>query len=239
MDKECPHILVVDDDPGLRDLLLEYLTGQGFRVGAVADGMAMDVYLAGNAVDLVILDLMLPGADGLTLARKLQANTHIPIVMLSARGEDIDRIIGLEVGVDDYLSKPFNPRELLARIRAVLRRGAGDRKEDTSSTRNISFGSLRLDLRSRRLTTRDGAEVSLTSGDFDLLQVFAEHPNRLLSRDQLMDLIKSSERGPFDRSIDVRVTRLRRQIEPDPANPVYIRTIWGKGYLFSPDGGGS
>ena len=136
-------------------------------------------------------------------------------------------------------SKPFNPRELLARIRAVLRRGAGDRKEDTSSTRNISFGSLRLDLRSRRLTTRDGAEVSLTSGDFDLLQVFAEHPNRLLSRDQLMDLIKSSERGPFDRSIDVRVTRLRRKIEPDPANPVYIRTIWGKGYLFSPDGGGS
>lgn len=239
MDKESPHILVVDDDPGLRELLLEYLTGQGFRVGTVADGMAMDVYLAGNTVDLVILDLMLPGADGLTLARKLQANTRIPIVMLSARGEDIDRIIGLEVGVDDYLSKPFNPRELLARIRAVLRRGAGERKEDNSTARNISFGPLRLDLRSRRLTTRDGAEVSLTSGDFDLLQVFAEHPNRLLSRDKLMDLIKSSERGPFDRSMDVRVTRLRRKIEPDPANPVYIRTIWGKGYLFSPDGGGS
>ena len=235
MDKESPHILVVDDDPGLRELLLEYLTGQGFRVGAVADGRAMGTYLAGNTVDLVILDLMLPGEDGLTLARKLQANTRIPIIMLSARGEDIDRIIGLEVGVDDYLSKPFNPRELLARIRAVLRRGVGDRKDLKASGQNISFGSLHLDLRSRRLT-KDGAQVSLTSGDFDLLQVFAEHPNHLLSRDQLMDLIKSSERGPFDRSIDVRVTRLRRKIEPDPANPVFIRTIWGKGYLFSPDG---
>ena len=237
MDKEIPHILVVDDDPGLRELLIEYLTEQGFRVGAVADGMAMDAYLAGNAADLVILDLMLPGEDGLTLARKLQANTRIPIVMLSARGEDIDRIIGLEVGVDDYLSKPFNPRELLARIRAVLRRGAAASKEIKAPEQSIRFGALRLDLRSRRLT-RDGAEVSLTSGDFDLLQVFAEHPNRLLSRDQLMDLIKNSERGPFDRSIDVRVTRLRRKIEPDPANPVHIRTIWGKGYLFSPDGDG-
>lgn len=237
MDKENAHILVVDDDPGLRDLLLEYLFGQGFRVGAVADGKAMDAYLAENAVDLVILDLMLPGEDGLTLARKLRASTRLPIVMLSARGEDIDRIIGLEVGADDYLPKPFNPRELLARIRAVLRRGAGDKKEVASSAGNISFGSLHLDLRSQRLT-KDGAEVSLTSGDFALLQVFAEHPNRLLSRDQLMDLIKSSERGPFDRSIDVRVTRLRRKIEPDPANPVYIRTIWGKGYLFSPGGGG-
>lgn len=235
MDKESPYILVVDDDPGLRELLLEYLAGQGFRVGAVADGMAMGAYLTGHTVDLVILDLMLPGEDGLTLARKLQANTRIPIIMLSARGEDIDRIIGLEVGVDDYLSKPFNPRELLARIRAVLRRGVGDRKDLKADDQNISFGSLRLDLRSRRLT-RNGAQVSLTSGDFDLLQVFAEHPNRLLSRDQLMDLIKSSERGPFDRSIDVRVTRLRRKIEPDPANPVFIRTIWAKGYLFSPDG---
>ncbi len=238
MDKDNPHILVVDDDPGLRDLLLEYLSGQGFRVGAVADGTAMDVYLAENAVDLVILDLMLPGEDGLTLARKLRVNTRLPIVMLSARGEDIDRIIGLEVGADDYLPKPFNPRELLARIRAVLRRNAGDKQEVESSTGNISFGSLRLDLRSRRLT-RNGSEVSLTSGDFDLLQVFAEHPNHLLSRDQLMDMIKSSERGPFDRSIDVRVTRLRRKIEPDPANPVYIRTIWGKGYIFFPDGDSS
>ena len=237
MDKDSTHILVVDDDPGLRDLLLEYLGGEGFRVGAVADGKAMDAYLAGNAVDLIILDLMLPGEDGLTLARKLKANTRIPIVMLSARGEDLDRIIGLEVGADDYLPKPFNPRELLARIRAVLRRGAGESKEAERSAGNIRFGALRLDLHSQRLT-RDGAEVSLTSGDFALLQVFAEHPNRLLSRDQLMDFIKGYERNPFDRSIDVRVTRLRRKIEADPTNPVYIRTIWGKGYLFSPDGGG-
>lgn len=237
MDQANPHILVVDDDPGLRDLLLEYLAGQGFSVGAVADGAAMDAYLAANAVDLVILDLMLPGEDGLTLARKLKSNTRLPIVMLSARGEDLDRIIGLEVGADDYLPKPFNPRELLARIRAVLRRGAGDKKEVESSAGNIRFGSLRLDLGSQRLT-RDGAEVPLTSGDFALLQVFAEHPNRILSRDQLMDLIKGYERNPFDRSIDVRVTRLRRKIEADPANPVYIRTIWGKGYLFSSGGGG-
>ena len=236
MDKAKPQILVVDDDPGLRDLLLEYLTGHGFSVGAVADGRAMGVYLARNAVDLVILDLMLPGEDGLALARKLRANTRLPIVMLSARGEDIDRIIGLEVGADDYLPKPFNPRELLARIHAVLRRGTGDKQQIDSSTGTIGFGSLRLDLRSHRLT-KDGAEVSLTSGDFALLQVFAEHPNHLLSRDQLMDFIKGFERNPFDRSIDVRVTRLRRKIEPDPANPVYIRTIWGKGYLFSPNGG--
>jgi len=239
MDTENPHLLVVDDDPGLRELLVEYLSGHGFRVAAVGDGAAMDRYLEANSIDLVVLDLMLPGEDGLALARKLRANTQIPIVMLSARGDEIDRIVGLEVGADDYLPKPFNPRELLARIRAVLRRGSGPKPVApvAPDTGVICFGSLRLDLRTHRLT-KEGADVALTSGEFVLLQVFAEHPNRLLSRDQLMDLIKSIDRDPFDRSIDVRVTRLRRKIEPDPANPVYIRTIWGKGYLFSPEGGG-
>lgn len=180
---------------------------------------------------------MLPGEDGLSIACKLRSNTRLPIIMLSARGEDVDRIIGLEVGADDYLPKPFNPRELLARIRAVLRRGNEEAKDnDPLIPEHHVFGPMRLNLRSCRLTL-NGAEVSMTSGDFELLKVFSEHPNRVLSRDQLMDLVRGHDRNPFDRSIDVRVTRLRRKIEPDPANPIYIRTIWGRGYLFSPGGG--
>ena len=231
-----PKILVVDDDPGMRELLDEYLSGQGFQVTSVPDGPAMRNCLAENEFDLAILDVMLPGEDGLSLARRLRSTTRLPIIMLSARGEDVDRIIGLEVGADDYLAKPFNPRELLARVRAVLRRGSEDEKSDGAQTAGyLAIGPMRLNLRSRRLTL-NGADVPLTSGDFELLKVFAAHPNHLLSRDQLMDLVRGHDRHPFDRSIDVRVTRLRRKIEPDPANPIYIRTIWGRGYLFSPDG---
>jgi len=236
MDSQKEHILVVDDDPGLRELLEQYLVEQGYAVESVADGGAMEQHLAQHHADLVILDLMLPGEDGLTLARKLRAQGGQPIIMLSARGEDIDRIIGLEVGADDYLAKPFNPRELLARIRAVLRRkeSASAAEEETASG-TYRFGPFNLDSNAHRLD-RDGAEVALTAGEFNLLRIFVEHPNRVLSRDSLMDLIKGYERTPFDRSIDVRVTRLRRKIEDDPAAPVYIRTVWGEGYLFAPMG---
>lgn len=234
MNEHKLHILVVDDDAGLRELLADYLTGQGYAVGAVADGAEMDSYLAGQPADLVILDLMLPGEDGLSLVRRLRVRGNLPIIMLSARGEEIDRIVGLEVGADDYLAKPFNPRELLARIRAVLRR-RGEAKESASPA-NYCFGPFQFDPERRRLV-RDGEEVALTSGEFALLRIFIEHANRVLSRDRLMDLIKGFERDPFDRSIDVRVTRLRRKIEVDPAEPRYIRTVWGQGYLFSPEGG--
>lgn len=228
------HILVVDDDPGLRELLQRYLAEQGYHVDAVPDGVAMEQHLAEHEADLVILDLMLPGEDGLTLARGLRARGGPPIIMLSARGEDIDRIIGLEVGADDYLAKPFNPRELLARIRAVLRRGEGGAPRMEAAARSIfRFGPFSLDLNARTLS-REGSEISLTAGEFNLLRIFVEHPYRVLSRDSLMDLIKGYERAPFDRSIDVRVTRLRRKIEDDPAAPAYVRTVWGEGYLFSP-----
>lgn len=234
MENTQEHILVVDDDTGLRTLLEQYLTSQGFAVTCAADGSAMDAALARVSPDLIILDLMLPGEDGLSIARRLRAGAALPIIMLSARGEDIDRIVGLEVGADDYLPKPFNPRELLARIRAVLRRkqAAGE----AAVTNNVvGFGPFSLDLDAQRLL-RDGEPIPLTTAEFAMLRIFVEHPNRVLTRDSLMDMIKGYERDPFDRSIDVRVTRLRRKIEPDPANPVFIRTVWGQGYLFAPKG---
>ena len=237
MERRKEHILVVDDDAGLRDLLDQYLSGQGFEVTTAADGAAMMALLSAQAVDAVILDLMLPGENGLTLARQLRARSGVPIIMLSARGEDIDRIIGLEVGADDYLAKPFNPRELLARIRAVLRRRdpCPVRQEETPRGRTYAFGPFKLDLQSHHLS-RDGTEIPITSGEFTLLRIFTEHPNRVLSRDYLVELLKGYERAPFDRSIDVRVARLRRKIENDPMSPAFIRTVWGQGYLFSPQG---
>lgn len=238
------RILVVDDDSALRGLLEEYLTREGFEVAGVEDGEAMDTWLAGQEPGLVILDLMLPGEDGLTLARRLRTRTQVPIIMLSARGDDIDRIVGLEVGADDYLSKPFNPRELLARIRAVLRRHAptdvdatpqGSDEEEAADGSVFAFGPYRLDLNLRELR-RDGEPVVLTSGEFDLLRVLVEHRDRVLDRDRILDLLKGYERSPFDRSIDVQIARLRAKIEPDTKRPSYIRTIWGKGYLFTPAG---
>ncbi|MFA5372528.1 MAG: response regulator [Sideroxydans sp.] len=233
---ETKHILVVDDDAGLRELLHEYLSAQGFQVTTVADGGGMDAQLTKHTADLVILDLMLPGEDGLSLARRLRAQGDVPIIMLSARGEDVDRIIGLEVGADDYLAKPFNPRELLARIRALLRRNKhshGRNSEPGPDTRH--FGPYTMDLDARLLSRQD-TTVTLTAGEFNLLRIFVDHPNRVLGRDSIMDMLKGFERSPFDRSIDVRVTRLRRKIEDDPNAPQYIRTVWGEGYLFSPGG---
>jgi two-component system, OmpR family, phosphate regulon response regulator OmpR len=236
MNEALTHILVVDDDAALRELLVRYLTQQGFRVYAVGDGVALDAFLVTGHPDLVILDLMLPGEDGLSIARRLRARGDVPVIMLSARGEDVDRIVGLEVGADDYLSKPFNPRELLARIRAVLRRRSDSRTDapkDAGDTYN--FGPYRMETTTHTFK-RDGTEMSLTGAEFTLLRVFLEHPNRVLTRDTLIELIKGYNRSPFDRSIDVRVTRLRRKIEPDPESPVYIRTVHGVGYLFAPQG---
>ena len=226
------HLLVVDDDEGLRDLLVRYLADNGYDVAGVADGEAMKRHLACQPVDLVLLDVMLPGEDGLSLARTLSAQGGPAIIMLSARGQEVDRIVGLEVGADDYLPKPFSHRELLARVAAVLRRRHPPAE---SRGRLRRFGPCTVDLESHRLT-RNGEEVALSGAEFALLKVLLDHPDRVLSRDTLVDLLKGYERAPFDRMVDVRVTRLRRKIEADPARPVYLRTVWGEGYLFSPRG---
>jgi DNA-binding response OmpR family regulator len=235
MEAESANLLVVDDDPEIRELTEAYLSQQGFTVHCVDSGEAMDEYLAKNPVDLVVLDLMLPGEHGLSIARRLKNESHIPIVMVSAQGDDIDRIVGLEVGADDYLAKPFNPRELLARIRAVLRRAGNAGGVSEAAEAKVTFGDFELDRASHRLT-RDGEPVALTSGEFDLLGILVANPNKVLDRDRILDLLTGAERSPFDRSIDVRVTRLRGKIENDPSAPVFIKTIWGKGYMFCPDG---
>lgn len=237
MDKAAVKILVVDDDEKLRALLLRYLGSEGFAVSGVADGDGMDSFLAHNHADLIVLDLMLPGEDGLSIARRLQSSLDTPIIIISARGEEVDRIVGLEVGADDYLPKPFNPRELLARVRAVLRRTEARpaAPESTAEQQQYRFGEFTLDLVSHSLL-RDHEIIELTPGDFALLEAFVLRPNRLLSRDNLIELLKGYERSPYDRSIDVRVTRLRKKIEPDHEHPQYIRTVWGKGYMFTPQG---
>ena len=230
------RVLVVDDDPALRELLSDYLTANGMVVEAVEDGTAMRRALLAGMPGAIVLDLMLPGEDGLSLARELRTHSDVPILMLSARGEEIDRVIGLEVGADDYLAKPFGPRELLARLRALLRRSrALATAPDVPETPPLlpHFGPFQLDLAAHRLL-RDGVEVRLTGAEFDLLRIFVERPNRVLSRDTLVSQLKGYERDPFDRSIDIRVTRLRRKIEIDPAAPAFVRTIRGEGYLFNP-----
>ncbi len=233
MDKSHEHILIVDDDKALRDLLVRYLSENGFRVTAVNDGIEMRQALNNITPQMIILDLMLPGEDGLSLARYLRNECNTPIIMLSARGEEVDRIVGLEVGADDYLPKPFNPRELLARIRSVLRRSVMINPESSSESPFRHLGPFRLSTQTQQLF-KNNEEIILTSGEFALLDVFANHANRVLNRDALLQLLKGYEHQPFDRSIDVRITRLRRKIEPDPANPMYIRTVWGKGYMFTP-----
>jgi two-component system phosphate regulon response regulator OmpR len=230
------RILVVDDDPGMRSLLEAYLGDSGFSVETAMDGAAMWRALERGMPDAIVLDLMMPGEDGLSLARRLRGQSNVPILMLSARGEEVDRVVGLEMGADDYLAKPFSPRELLARLRALLRRSQGQAEAVSSQPTLPSFGPYQLDAASHRLT-RDGVEVKLSTAEFALLRIFVEHPLRVLSRDLLIDMLKGYERDPFDRSVDTRVTRLRRKIEPDSAEPVYIRTVRGEGYLFNPRGG--
>ncbi len=231
------RILVVDDDPDLRGLLKSFLAANGFDVVEAADGGEMRARIAERAPDAIVLDLMLPGEDGLSLARELRRTSDVPIVMLSARGEEVDRVVGLEVGADDYLAKPFSPRELLARLRALLRRARAATVQETADAPPPlhRFGPFALDVAGFRLTRGD-AEVPLTTAEFQLLRVFVEHPNRVLSRDDLIERLKGYTRDAFDRSIDVRVTRLRRKIETDPGRPAFIRTVRGEGYLFNPRG---
>ena len=227
-------IYVTDDDPGIRELVAEYLSSHGYAVETAEDAASLDRLLGARLPELLVLDWMMPGEDGLSVARRLRAQPGFPpIIMLSAKGEDIDRIIGLEVGADDYLPKPFNPRELLARIRAVLRRQGGA----AEAGRVVRFGPFSVNLEARTLS-RDGTEIPLTGGEYELLEIFVTHASRALSRDWLMDQLRGFERDPFDRSIDVRVNRLRKKIEDDPANPAYIRTQRGQGYLFVPQGKG-
>ncbi len=231
-------ILVVDDDARLRDLLNRYLTEQGFSVRAVSDANEMNRHLARERYDLMVLDLMLPGEDGLSICRRLRGNSeNMPIIMLTAKGDEVDRIVGLEVGADDYLPKPFNPRELVARIQAVLRRRPARQPPGSPSaeTQIAEFGEFRLNLATRTLT-RHGEDVPLTTGEFALLKVLVQHPREPLSRDKLMELGRGREFGAFDRSIDVQISRLRKLVEPDPAKPAFIQTVWGFGYVFIPDG---
>ena len=231
------QLLVVDDEPKIRLLLKKYLSQEGYSVEAVGDGSAMDEYLLKHTVDLVILDLMLPGEDGLSIGRRLREQQNIPIIILSARSEELDKIVGLEMGADDYLSKPFNPRELLARIRSVLRRSQDNlstikgRAADTL----LKFGPYCLNIERHELT-RDQKKINLTTGEFNLLKIFLEHSERVLDRDTLLEITKGYNCSPIDRSIDVCVGRLRRKIEAEPAHPVYLRTVRGVGYIFSKDG---
>ena len=238
MSEPKTRILVVDDDARLRDLLNRYLTEQGYAVRVVRDAVEMNRYIARERYDLMILDLMLPGEDGLSVCRRLRGGGEkLPIIMLTAKGDDVDRIVGLEVGADDYLPKPFNPRELVARIQAVLRRQppAGPPGAPSADPQVAEFGDFHFNLAARSLT-KNGADVPLTTGEFALLKVLVQHPRSPLSRDKLMELARGREFGAFDRSIDVQVSRLRRLIEPDPAKPVFIQTVWGFGYVFIPDG---
>jgi two-component system phosphate regulon response regulator OmpR len=231
-------ILVVDDDLRLRQLLERYLREQGFTVKAVEGAAAMDKALARELYDLIVLDLMMPGEDGLSICRRLRAEKNeVAVIMLTAKGDDVDRIVGLELGADDYLAKPFNPRELVARIHAVLRRRTPPPPPGTpgDADAKVSLGDTLIDLGTRELT-RGGITTTLTTGEFALIKVLVEHPRKPLSRDKLMELARGREYDVFDRSIDVQVSRLRKLVEEDPAKPRYIQTVWGFGYVFVPDG---
>ena len=230
-----PNILVVEDDRETRTLIAKYLRNNSCNVTAVSDGREMSRAMADHRVDLIILDVMLPGEDGLSLCRKVRSEAQTPIIMLTARGEDVDRIVGLEMGADDYLAKPFNPRELLARINAVLRRQASAQAASSiEGASTLAFEGWRIDLRLRELRNPEGARVAVTSAEFDLLRTFCERPGRVLSRDSLLDLTQGRNTGSFERSIDVLVSRIRRKIEPNPQDPTIIKTVRSGGYLFTP-----
>ena len=230
-----PHILVVDDDPQIRDLLLEYLTQNELRVSVASTGKEMSAALTEHAIDLVVLDLRLAGEDGMTLARKLREESAIPVIMLTGVRDEADRIMGLELGADDYLTKPFSPRELLARIRTVLRRtkGAALTEARQSDVRAYRFAEFELNLRTRRLTKHPGQRLELTNGEFNLLAALLAAPQRILTRDQLLEASRVFDNEVYDRSIDVQILRLRRKIETDPSQPQFILTERGVGYSFS------
>jgi two-component system phosphate regulon response regulator OmpR len=253
------RLIVVDDEADLRDTIAEYLGKQGFAVRAASDGRELDAHLANDFPDLLILDVNMPGEDGLAIARRIRARSAVPILMLTAADDIVDRVAGLEIGADDYLTKPFHPRELLARIRAILRRAvlragempaqeiraketpakgipaSGSEPEPTvDPASRVQFGHVSLDLHAHRLVASDGTEMPLTTTEFDLLAAFARHPNRVLSREQLLDLAHSRPDDVFDRSIDIRIARIRQKVEADPAKPQMIKTVRGAGYMFVP-----
>lgn len=235
MPEKPTHILIVDDDREIRQLLAEFLGQYGYQVSVAANGEEMRKIMTGpNDIGLLILDVMMPGDDGITLCKALRSSSNIPVIMLSAMGEESDRIVGLEIGADDYISKPFNPREMVARIKAVLRRFA-DHQQQSASHNALRFNDWVLRLYTRSLISPEQVEMALSAGEFDMLLAFLENPQKILSRDQLLDFTKSRSAGPFDRSIDMQVSRLRQKIEKDPKAPDYIKTIRGGGYMFAVD----
>lgn len=232
----APHILIVDDHREIRDLVSRALTKEGFRVATAADGRAMRKILADSRIDLVLLDLMLPGEDGLSLCRALRIESNIPVIMLTAKGEEVDRVIGLEMGADDYLPKPFGSRELIARIKAVLRRSQEPvaRVNTERRAKRYRFDRWALDTGARELLREDGVTVPLSTGEYELLIALIERPQRVLNRDQLLDLARGRTAAGIDRSVDTQVSRLRKKLEVDPADPKIIKTVWGGGYMFTP-----
>lgn len=227
-----PHILVVDDHREIRELVARALTREGFRVSGAGDGREMRRVLADARIDLILLDLMLPGEDGLSLCRALRAESAVPVIMLTAKGEEVDRVIGLEMGADDYLPKPFGSRELVARIRAVLRRAPREAAPEPAPAR-FRFDRWALDTAARELLREDGVAVPLSTGEYDLLLALLERPQRVLSREQLLDLARGRAAVAFDRSIDTQVSRLRRKLEQTPGEPRIIKTVWGGGYMLA------
>ena len=232
---EAAHIVVVDDDADVRDAVSEYLRRNGFAVTEAEDGEALRKVMASRPIDLALLDVNMPGVDGLTLAREIRASGDAGIILLTANSDDLDKIVGLEVGADDYVTKPYNPRELLARVKAVLRRASKGGGATATMGREVQMGKCRLNLDSRRLFEADGADVPLTAMEFDLLRTFAEHPRQVLSRDRLLDLAHNKDMEAFDRSIDTRIARIRRKLEVDPSKPDCIRTVRGGGYVYNPE----
>jgi two-component system phosphate regulon response regulator OmpR len=238
---EKQHVLIVDDEPRIRTMLRRYLGDEGFQVSDVADGAAMRAVLERGGVDIVLLDLVMPGEDGLSLARFIRQRSDTPIIMLTGKGDLIDRVVGLESGADDYITKPFELREVLARIRTIMRRAAPRQAPAAApqaptapaASETLRFAGWRLDLVTRELARAEGTSVALTAGEFDLLRVFAQHPNRVLSRAQLLDFVKGRDWAAYDRAVDTQVGRLRKKIEDDPANPRLIKTVRGGGYVFA------
>jgi DNA-binding response OmpR family regulator len=242
MTDKC-RILVVDDDSDVRWMIRKYLEKHDFAVDAVEDGARMRAILEEQSYDLIILDVTMPGEDGLSLARFLRENFELGIIMVTAASEVVDRVLGLEMGADDYITKPFEPRELLARIKSVLRRSAAPhspqaRAGAASAPAQVRFGQVVLDLDTHKLLNAEGEEIQITSMEFDLLKAFADNPNKVLTRDQLLNLAHNRDWDPFDRSIDIRIARIRRKIEPDPSKPQIIKTVRGAGYIFAADSGG-
>ena len=232
---DLPHILIVEDDVQIAELISRALGDRGFACHAVTSGAEMDGYLEQDEADLILLDLMLPGEDGIGICRRLRALSNRPIVMLTASDEDVDRILALELGADDYITKPFNPRELAARLRTILRRSAPGGPADVQRARSYRFGGWTLDAARRELTDPAGVGISMTSAEFDLLLAFCQRAGRVLSREQLLELTYGGAAGPVDRTVDVHVSRIRQKIEPDPRHPAIIKTVRLGGYLFAPD----